>query len=190
MRNATVGALTYEFLFEVYRKMDHDRKTGFIQSLPDENGTQREAFYHDCMGHWEWIGGALRQVGVLRALQQPDPPPWAQPISRPRSDFFFPVMTLAECGAADFSNFESFDNYCVTMFSFEYLHSHFMSAEGLVDLALRSPRFLDSVASRDDIFRIEGTDRVRFDQARYEDKVMTRWRGGLDDRNIRSKTAP
>jgi hypothetical protein len=52
-------------------------------------------------------------------------------------------MTLAECGVADFSNFETFDNYCVAMFSFEYLHSHFMSAGGLVDLALRSPSFLD-----------------------------------------------
>jgi hypothetical protein len=28
MRNATVGALTYEFLFDVYRKMDDDRKRG------------------------------------------------------------------------------------------------------------------------------------------------------------------
>lgn len=189
MRNATVGALTYEFLFEVYRKMDQDRNTGFIQSLPDENGTQREAFHHEAMGHWEWIGGVLGQVGVLKAPQQPPPPPWAQPTSMPRSDFSYPVMTLAECGVADFSNFETFDNYCVAMFSFEYLLSHFMSAGGLVNLALRSPSFLDSVASRDDIFRIEGADRVQFDQVRYEEKVMTRWRGGLDNRNIRPKCA-
>ncbi|MCK1390967.1 hypothetical protein [Bradyrhizobium sp. 1] len=187
MRNATVGAITYEFLFEVYRKMDHDRTTGFIQSRPDENGTQREAFYHEAMGQWEWIGRVLGQVGVLKALQQPPPPPWAGPTSMPRNDFSYPVMTLAECSAADFSNFETFDNYCVAMFSLEYLHYHFKRAGDLVNLAIRSPRFVDSVAAQDDIFRIEDSNRVVFDRSRYEEKVMTRWRDGLDNRNIRPK---
>ncbi|MBR1133560.1 hypothetical protein [Bradyrhizobium iriomotense] len=92
-----------------------------------------------------------------------------------------------ECEVADFSRFETFDNYCVAMFSFEYLHSHFAYGGGLVDIDIRSPRFLKAVASQDDIFAIEGPDRVRFNQARYQEKVMTRWRGGLDDRNIRAK---
>lgn len=47
MQNASVAALAYEFLFEVYRKMDLDRKRGNIRSLPDENGTLREAFHHE-----------------------------------------------------------------------------------------------------------------------------------------------
>lgn len=74
------------------------------------------------------------------------------------------------------------------MFSFEYLHSHFKCAGGLVDLAIRSSRFVDSVAAQDDIFTIEDSNRVVFDHSRYEEKVMTRWRGGLDNRNIRPKS--
>jgi hypothetical protein len=65
MQNATVTALVYEFLFEVYRKMDHDRRGGRIQSLLDENGTMREAFDHEFMGCWEWISDALTQLGLL-----------------------------------------------------------------------------------------------------------------------------
>jgi hypothetical protein len=187
MRNATVGALIYEFLFEVHRKMDFDRKGGFISSLPDENGTLREAFNHEGTGCWEWTGGALEQVGVLKALQQPTPPPWARSIPGRWAQFFYPVMTLDECGVTDFSKFETFDNYCVAMFSFEYLHGQFMYDKGLVNLRIRSPRFLEAVASQDDIFLIEDSDHVRFDNARYEEKVITRWRGGLDNRNIRPK---
>jgi hypothetical protein len=182
MRNATVGALMYEFLFEVYRKMDDDRKRGSIRSLPDEKGTLREAFNHEGMGCWEWTSGALENVGVLKALQ-PTPRQWGP--------FFYPVMNLDECGVADFSKFETFDNYCVAMFSFRYLHnqlSGLFTAPGQVNLRIRSPRFLEAVASQDDIFLIEDSDHVRFDKPRYEEKVITRWRGGLDDRNIRPKS--
>src|SRR5262245_38598113 len=110
MRNATVAALIYEFLFDVYRKMDHDRRQGWSQSFPDENSTPREAFDHDFMGGREWTSGVLERAGVLKAL-------------RPHSGYrgaFYPLMTLDECAAADFSKFESFDNYCVAMFSFDY----------------------------------------------------------------------
>ena len=185
MRNALVGALIYEFMFEVYRKMDHDRKIGFISTLPDENGTLREAFYHDGTGHWEWISSALHQVGVVKPLQTPARP-WARSIPGHPSPqlFYYPVMPLDECEATDFSTFESFDNYCVAMFSFEYLNFD----NEMVDLDIRSPRFLESVASQDDIFVIEDSDHVRFDDARFQEKVMTRWRGGLDNRNIRPKS--
>ena len=107
--------------------------------------------------------------------------------SWPMGSIFYPVMTLDECGVTDFSKFETFDNYCVAMFSFEYLHGQFMYDKGLVNLRIRSPRFLEAVASQDDIFLIEDSDHVRFDNARYEEKVITRWRGGLDNRNIRPK---
>lgn len=187
MRNATVAALIYEFLFEIYRKMGDDRERGFISSLPDENDTLHEAFYVEGSGHWEWPAGVLSQVGALKSLYEPNPPPWTTRPPGQSKIFFRPVMTLGECEAADFSKFETFDNYCVAMFSFEYLHSHFAYRGGLVDLDIRSPRFLRAVASQDDIFAIEGPDRVRFNEARYQEKVMTRWRGGLDDRNIRAK---
>jgi len=171
----------YEFLFEIYRKMDGDRKTGFLSSVPDENGTLREAFYHEGAGRWEWTSAALCQVGALKPLQTPADP-WASP-GRSLQLLYYPVMTVDECEATDFSRFESFDNYCVAMFSFEYLNSHFDNE--MVYLDIRSPRFLEAVASQDDIFEIEHSDRVRFDNVRFQEKVMTRWRGGLDDRNIR-----
>jgi hypothetical protein len=177
MQNATVAALVYEFLFEVYRKMDHDREEGRIQSLPDENGSLRDAFDHGHLSCWEWPGGTLEQIGILKALQ-PRPLRWGP--------YFYPVMTLDECAVADFSKFETFDNYCVAMFSFEMLHSHF-AYRGEVDLSIRSPRFLEAVASQDDIFLIEDNGQVRFDEPRFNEKVMTRW-GGLDDRRIHPKS--
>jgi hypothetical protein len=167
--------------------MDYDREEGFISSLPDENGTLREVFHPGGMGCWEWTGGALERVGVLKALPQPAPPPWARSIPGRWPPIFYPVMTLDECGVTDFSKFETFDNYCVAMFSFEYLHSHFMYEKGLVNLRIRSSRFLEAVASQDDILLIEDSDHVRFDNARYEEKVMTRW-SGLDNRNIHPKS--
>jgi hypothetical protein len=187
MKNATVAALVYEFLFEVYRKLDDDRKIGFISSYPDENGTMHDAFYTEGSGRWEWPAGALIDVGVLKPLHEPDPPRWTTRKPGPSPIFFYPVMSLSECEITDFSKFETFDNYCVAMFSFEYLHSHY-AFDGLVNLDIRSPRFLQSVASQDDIFCFEDNAQVRFDNARYQEKVITRWRSGLDYRRIVPKT--
>ncbi|OKO67355.1 hypothetical protein AC628_39490, partial [Bradyrhizobium sp. NAS96.2] len=115
MRNTTVAALVYELLFEVYRKMDLDRREGWLRSFPDENGTPREAFFHEFMTCWEWPSGTLEEVGILKALQ-PSPRRWGPN--------FYPVINLDECAAADFLRFETFDNYCVAMFSFDELQSH------------------------------------------------------------------
>ena len=172
MRNATVAALIYEFLFDVYRKMDHDRRQGWIQSFPDENSTPRETFDHDFVGGLEWTSGVLESVGVLRAL-------------RPDSGYrgaFSPLMTLDECAAADFSKFESFDNYCVAMFSFEYRFADTAS----INLNMLSPHFPEAVALKDDIFLINDNGNVGFDKSRFAGKVMTRWRE-LDIRIIRPR---
>ncbi|MDH2383667.1 hypothetical protein [Bradyrhizobium sp. CER78] len=176
MQNAPVAALVYELLFEVYRKMDHDRKGGRIRSLPDENGTSREAFFHEFMSCWEWPSGTLEEVGVLKALQ-PSRHRWGP--------HFYPVMSLDECAVADFSRFETFDNYCVAMFSFDELHMHSRFRER-VDLGVRSPRFLEAVASQDDIFLVEDDGQVTFDRARFNEKVMTRWEE-IDVRRIHPK---
>ena len=140
-----------------------------------------------CSGHWEWPAGVLIQVGVLKPLQEPNPPLWTTRSPGQSKIFFKPIITLGECETANFSKFETFDNYCVAMFSFEYLHSHYAHREGAVNLDIRSHRFLEAVVSLDDIFAIESRDHVRFDEARYQEKVITRWRGGLDDRRIRPK---
>jgi hypothetical protein len=172
MRNATVAALIYEFLFDVYQKMDHDRRQGWSQSFPDDRNTPREAFDHDFMGGREWTSGVLESVGVLKAV-------------RPDSGYrgaFHPLMTLDECAAADFSKFESFDNYCVAMFCFEY---QFVSS-ARIDPTLLSPRFADAIALQDDIFFIEESGHVGFDKSRFDEKVMGRWRT-LDIRVIRPK---
>ncbi|MCC8983436.1 hypothetical protein H8A92_32345 [Bradyrhizobium sp. 10BB] len=94
-------------------------------------------------------------------------------------------MTLDECSVADFSKFETFDNYCVAMSSFEMLHSH-SEFRGEVNLDSRSPHFLDAVASQDDIFLIQDDGQVRFDQRRFNEKVMTRWEE-LEVRRIHPK---
>lgn len=169
MQNTTVAALLYEFLFEVYRKMDTYRKYFTIYSFPDENDVLREAFSHEFMGNWEWPAGALEDVGVLKRLKL-HPRVWGP--------YFHPVMTLDECAAADFSQYETFDNYCVAMFSFEYLHSHFS-----YDLNKRSPRFLEAVVSKDDIFRTQDDGEVIFDTVRFQEKVMGHW-DAIDVRSI------
>ncbi|OKO70919.1 hypothetical protein AC628_29510, partial [Bradyrhizobium sp. NAS96.2] len=99
---------------------------------------------------------------------------------------FYPVINLDECAAADFLRFETFDNYCVAMFSFDELQSHFAFREQ-VDFSVRSPRFLEAVASQDDIFLVEDDDQVRFDRARFNEKVMTRWEE-LEVRRIHPKS--
>ncbi|MBW7974926.1 hypothetical protein [Bradyrhizobium sp. BR 10289] len=172
MRNATVAALIYEFLFDVYQKMDHDRRQGWSQSSPDKSNSPREVFDHDFMGGREWTSGVLESVGVLEAL-------------RPDSGYrgaFHPLITLDECAAADFSKFESFDNYCVAMFSFEY---QFVDAVK-INPSMLSPRFVDAIALQDDIFFIKEDGNVVFDKSRFEEKVMARWRS-MDVRVIHPK---
>ncbi|NLS00830.1 hypothetical protein HGP17_28710 [Rhizobium sp. P38BS-XIX] len=165
MKNAAMGALVYELLFEVYRKMEYDRKGGFIQSFPDENDVLREAFYHEFTGRWEWSAGTLEEVGVLKPFKSN---------SRMWGPYFYPVMTLDECAEADFSEYETFDNYCVAMFSFQHLLYGF-ALHGRVDLSFRSSRFPDAVASKDDIF-VDADPGIIFDDARFEEKVLQRWR--------------
>lgn len=173
LQNTTVTALLYEFLFEVNRKMDNDQKHADIYSFTDENGVLREAFSHEFMGNWEWPAGSLEDVGALKRLKL-DPRVWGP--------YFHPVMTLDECAVADFSQYETFDNYCVAMFCFEYLHSHF-AYHNLADLSKRSPRFLEAVVSKDDIFRTEDDGEVIFDNARFQEKVMAHW-DAIDVRRI------
>ncbi|MGY3691144.1 hypothetical protein ACVIGA_001224 [Bradyrhizobium sp. USDA 3240] len=177
MQNATVAALVYELLFEVYRKMELDRKGGLFRSFPDEHGTPREAFFHEFMNTWEWLAGTLEEIGILKLLQ---------PTSGLWGPNFYPVIGLDECAVTDFSRFETFDNYCVAMNSFEMLHSHF-EFRGQVDLSIRSPRFLEAVASQDDIFLVEDDGEVRFDRARFNAKVMTRW-DELEVRRVHPKS--
>jgi hypothetical protein len=66
------------------------------------------------------------------------------------------------------------------------LRSHF-GHRGEVNLSIRSSRFMEAVAHRDDIFLIEDNGQVRFDEQRFNQKVMARWNGGLDDRRIHAK---
>ena len=169
MQNTTVAALLYEFLFEVNRKIDNDQEHADIYSFPDENGVLREAFSHEYMGNWEWPAGALEDVGVLKPIKSNSHFP---------GPYFHPVMTLDECATADFSQYETFDNYCVAMFSFEYLHSHFS-----YNLNKRSPRFLEAVVFKGDIFRTQDDGEVIFDNARFQEKVMAHW-DAIDVRRI------
>lgn len=175
MRSATVSALIYEFLFDVYRMIEVGRKHNTW--LPDENGVVREAFCHNFTSCWEWSTSVLEEAGVTKTLGEPPPP--AGLVDKPdphwRSPHSYPLMTLDECRAADFSAFESFDNYCYAMFTYWQLLGQ-ISGRGVIDLTVLSPMFMEAVATKDDIFLIEGIYRVRLREDRFEQKVMARWR--------------
>ncbi|RUX74285.1 hypothetical protein EN904_02770 [Mesorhizobium sp. M7A.F.Ca.CA.001.07.2.1] len=168
MRNATVAALIYEFLFDVYRLIDAEREHN--EWLPDEHSVVREAFFHSYISCWEWSTSVLEEVGATKTLQLPH---IRQDPNR-RSPYSYPLMTLDDCRVADFLEFETFDNYCYAMFTFYQLIGQ-TSRENEVNLAVRSPRFLEAVASKDDVFLIEDIHCVKFRRDRFEEKVMTRW---------------
>ena len=174
MRNATVGALIYEFLFDVYRLLGAEPELNAW--LPDENGVVHEAFCHNFTSCWEWSTSVLEEVGATKILTPPPPVlKHATPLPRMRSSYSYPLMTLDECRVADFSAFETFDNYCYAMFTLRQLIDQ-ISGDGVINLAVLSPRFLEAVAVQDDVFVVEGIDRVRLSEDRFEQKVMTRWR--------------
>jgi len=174
LRNATVGALIYEFLFDVYRLIEAERQHNL--HLPDEDGVLREAFCHNSTSCWEWSTSVLEEAGVTKTLKSPPPVlKDIKPDPNRRSAYSYPLLTLDECRAADFSAFETFDNYCYAMFTLWQLVGQ-MSSNDIVNLAVLSPRFLEAVATKDDIFRVEGIYRVQLREDRFQQKVMTRWR--------------
>jgi hypothetical protein len=121
-------------------------------------------------------------VGVLKTLKK-EPRDIAKDQKRNvqiRSPFSYPLMSLDECHIADFSSFETFDNYCYAMWSFEYIKD----APGY-DRPIWSPYFPQDVASNDDIFHVDG-ERIVFDKQRYEEKILTRWRE-MEVRTVRPK---
>jgi len=170
MRNATVTALIYEFLFDVYRLIEAEGKRNL---LPDENGTIREAFFHHFTSCWEWSTGVLEAVAAIKTVK-PLPPAVLAP--NMRSPYSYPLMTLEECRIADFSKFETFDNYCYAMFVLWQLIGQMSGHDELVNLAVLSPRFLEAVATKDDVFVLEGVYRVKINEDRFQKKVMRRWR--------------
>jgi hypothetical protein len=170
IRNASVAAIAYEFLFEIHRVMKAQQQVwpgSILPSFVNESGARQQAFDHEGMSCWEWITDALKSVGLIKALN---------------GRLSYPMVGLAQCEFLDLSRFESFDNYCYMMFSFEQLHHQFDPGE-VVDLNLRSPRFVSAVADEDDIFLFERSDKIIFNESRYAEKVLTRWRE-MDVRKI------
>lgn len=80
-----------------------------------------------------------------------------------------PAITLEACLDTDFSSFETFDNYCYAMFTLD----QYVADDD--HLSFTSPRFLDAVAARDDIFEVAPFSRVTFNRDRFDEKVMRRW---------------
>lgn len=139
LRNATVGALIYEFLFDVYRLIEAERQHNL--HLPDEDGVLREAFCHNSTSCWEWSTSVLEEAGVTKTFKSPPPVlKDIKPDPNRRSAYSYPLLTLDECQAADFSAFETFDNYCYAMFTLWQLVGQ-MSSNDIVNLAVLSPRF-------------------------------------------------
>ncbi|TIT75929.1 MAG: hypothetical protein E5W56_05955 [Mesorhizobium sp.] len=185
MRNATVAALIYEFLFDVYRLIEAERE--FNSWLPDEHGVMREAFNNWFTSCWEWSTSVLEAAGATKALRPPAMPRLLERDANRSSPgpYSYPAMTLDECRIADFSEFETFDNYCYAMFTFSQLIGQTSGSE--VNLDVLSDRFLEDVAFRDDIFLIESSHCVRFKGDRFQEKVMTHWRREMPVRTFRRK---
>lgn len=183
MQNASLAALIYEFLFDVYRLMETER--GHNKWLPDEHGVLREPFFHWYISCWEWSTSVLEEVGATKTLPLPKPVNQDAKPTIP-SPYSYPAMSLEECRAADFSEFETFDNYCYAMFTLNQLIHQTSGLGDEVDLELHSPRFLEAVAEKDDVFEIEIEDivRVKLNRQRFDEKVMTRWRE-MDVRGFR-----
>lgn len=168
-RNAPVAALIYEFLYDVYRMIKVDRL--HLSQLWDEKTTPLGVFDHAFKSKWEWSASILKEVGAIIPIEP-------RHLAARRDDaqrrivatpFYTPVMTLETCQSTDLSAFETFDNYCYAMLT---LDQHVVHDD---HLSFVSPRFLDAVAARDDIFEKDATSRVTYNRDRFNEKVMTRW---------------
>ncbi|CAN7192098.1 hypothetical protein [Rhizobium sp. LjRoot254] len=143
----------------------------FLSWLANEETTPLGVFDHRFTSKWEWSASILKEVGAITPIEPPRLA--AQEIDTQRrivqTPFYTPAMTLEACQATDFSAFESFDNYCYAMFTFDQHVDH--------DNQLRfiSPRFSNAVAARDDIFEIDEFSRVTYNSGRFNEKVMSRW---------------
>lgn len=164
-RNAPVAALIYEFLYDAYALIESDRSRS-------DNWWDNDIMFplgifdHWFISKWEWSASVLEKSGVIVHVEGPRSDIARKDDQRRpmRSPYFTPVMTLDECLAADFSAFETFDNYCYAMFTFD---QH--------DFTFGSPRFLEAVAAKDDIFEIDKFSRWFYDEDRFREKVMIRW---------------
>ena len=181
MRNAKVAAFIYEFLYDIYHLMETYKGEN---PVPDKDGVIQEAFCHWHMGFWEWSTDMLEVAGVLKRLEIPRSNSSTGSVewSNLHSPYFLPLMTLEECRNADFSAFETFDNYCYAMFTFDQSFS--ADSERLEEHW--SPQFPTSIGLKDDIFIHDGAGSFKLDPDRFEEKVMTRWYE-LEVRTFRAK---
>ncbi len=168
-RNAPVAALIYEFLYDVYRMIEVDRSSPLL--FTDEKKAPLGVFTHHHISQWEWSTSILTEVGAIKPVEPPhlaaqraDGQLWDG-----KSAYYTPVMTLEACQTADYSAYETFDNYCYAMFT---LSQHDWAEPG----GFASPRFIDAVAAKDDIFEIDASSRLIHHSDRFNEKVMTRWR--------------
>jgi len=170
VRNAPVAALIYELLYDVYVMIEVDRS--YLSWLANEETTPLGVFDHRFTSKWEWSASILKTVGAISPVEPPHLA--AQGIDKQRrtvqTPFYTPVMTLETCRASDFSAFETFDNYCYAMFTFDQ-HMGWHDDE----LSFTSPQFSDAVAAKDDVFEINSFSRVIYNRDRFNEKVMSRW---------------
>jgi hypothetical protein len=175
MRNAKVSALIYELLFGIYRRIEDAPFPG--DYLTDDNGVVQKVFNHEFGSAAEWCTSALKEVGAIKVLIPPHlrAPEGYNGRLTDASPYSYPLIDLDECHRMDFSDFETFDNYCYAMFTFTQQAWSCSPIREYVDLNLLSPRFLAELAAKDDIFIVKNSGEVEFSHDRYEEKVMTRW---------------
>lgn len=169
-RNAPVAALIYEFLYDAYRMMERDRS--LVEEISESIDVPLGVFFHGFLSKREWSADILVKVGAIVPVMSPLFEEKGIHIqnSVTSSPYYTPVMTLQACRESDFSAFETFDFYCMSMYVFELHVGSYDDVEG------QSPRFLEDVATKDDVFDIGASSRVTFNKVRFEEKVMTRWR--------------
>lgn len=90
-------------------------------------------------------------------------------------------MTLEECCAAEFPEFESLHNYRHCMVTLDWIldgYVGFRDEAGCIRMEryqALSPHFVERVAMRDDNFSVAADGAVFYLKPRFRDKVMTPW---------------
>lgn len=157
---AAIVDLAFELLCGVHRKIQLDKERGLDLEIIDNNGLQREIFCHEYISAYEWTTFDLLTLGVNQHTPQST--------FDSRGDLLgpasFPVMSLQQCLNHNFSDFESYSNYCNLMFTLwqldiQLLHSNY------------SNHFRKYVINQDDAFEIDDQGRIRWTD-KFEERVM------------------
>jgi len=169
MRNAPVAAIVYELLYDFHKRVEALKGP---LTFHNENCVEGETFSHDFINKWEWSTSILEVVGAIAPIYSNEM--LEKPPEQRRTPFYRPVMTLEQFLEVDFSAFETFDNYCYAMHTFD----QFLDRKDIRSNKF-SPLFVENFIKKDDVFFAQrpknGQFLVEWDWERFREKVIPHW---------------